>query len=456
MKTLEKMKTLDRVRESYVPEKVIRQTEDKMQWFRNAKLGMFIHWGLYSMLGKGEWVLFHEKLNISEYAALANEFSAPAFDAGKWAKTAKKAGMKYMVLTTRHHDGFSLFQSEASSYNSVNSAAGKDFVREYVQACRNEGLKVGFYYSPMDWRYPGYFFPEMYWENALEMKRQCWEQLRELMSNYGKIDMLWFDGEWLAHGGIDWGADGWERNPDWIKSKFMNVNYFWESEKLINMIRSLQPDIMINNRGGWSGDFHVRERYIGEIRTDMPWDSNDCIAGSWGYVPDKPILSLAQLIHNLVTIVVRDGNYLLNIGPDGKGQMDSEQTARLSQLGDWLATYGDSIYNTRGGPILPGRWGGTTYRGKTMYIHIIEWEQDQICFPSPGKVVSFSSPNCRSFSVTCENKNIEIEVPIKERDPYDTIIQLDFKEDIQWSGHAGKEQDIYGLADGLDNPIEVK
>lgn len=449
MKTIKEMKTLDRVRENYVPEKVTPQSAENMQWFRDAKFGMFIHWGLYSMLGNGEWVLFNEKLNISEYAALADEFAAPAFDAAQWARTAKKAGMKYMVLTTKHHDGFSLFQTKASDYNSVNSAAKKDFVREYINACRDEGLKVGIYYSPMDWRYPGYFFPEMYWENALEMKRQCWEQLRELMSNYGKIDMLWFDGEWLAHGGIGWDWNGWNRDPDWIKSKFMKVNYFWESEKLINMIRSLQPEIMINNRGGWSGDFHVRERRVGDIRTDMPWDSNDCIADSWGYIPDKPVLSLAQLIRNLISIIVRDGNYLLNIGPDGEGRMDEEQVARLSQLGDWLTLYGSSIYNTRGGPVLPGRWGGAVYRGKTVYIHITEWEQDRISFPSPGKLLSSGSLNCKDYQVSCNDGMITITVPIGCRDPYDTIIQLNFQDEITWSGHAAAEQDIYGLGDGL-------
>ena len=198
MKTIKEMKTLDRMRETYIPEKAERLDEEKMKWFRDTKFGMFIHWGLYSMLGKGEWVMFNEQLNIKEYAGLKDEFYAPLFDASKWAKTAKAAGMKYMVLTTRHHDGFCLFDSKASTYTSINSAAGKDFVKEFVAACRAEGLKVGFYYSPMDWRFPGYFFPEMFWENALEMKKQCWEQLKELMTNYGKIDMLWFDGEWLA------------------------------------------------------------------------------------------------------------------------------------------------------------------------------------------------------------------------------------------------------------------
>lgn len=450
MKTIKEMKTLYRMRETYIPEKAERLDEEKMKWFRDTKFGMFIHWGLYSMLGKGEWVMFNEQLNIKEYAGLKDEFYAPLFDASKWAKTAKAAGMKYMVLTTRHHDGFCLFDSKASTYTSINSAAGKDFVKEFVAACRAEGLKVGFYYSPMDWRFPGYFFPEMFWENALEMKKQCWEQLKELMTNYGKIDMLWFDGEWLALGGISWKDNGWTRDPDWINSKFLQVNYFWESEKLVNMIRSLQPDIMINNRGGWEGDFHVRERRLGSMRTDKPWDSNDCIADSWGYIPGRPVLSLEQLIKNLVSIIVRDGNYLLNVGPTGDGEIEPCQVKRLAELGEWLTKYGKALYGTRGGPILPGDWGGSTYRGNKVYLHIINWEvQDSITFPAPGKLLSSYGLNCNQFNILEVGDSLEIQVAADARDPFDTIICLTFEKDIIWDGVAATEDDIYGLADGL-------
>lgn len=446
MKRIEEMKTLDRVRERYVPEKVKRLSEEEMQWFRDAKFGMFIHWGLYSLLGKGEWVLFDEKMDVGEYAKLADDFHAPEFNAKEWARTAKAAGMKYMVLTTRHHDGFSLFDSKASAYNSMNGAAHKDFVREYVEACRSEGLKVGFYYSPLDWRFPGYFFPEMFWGNAMEMKRQCWEQLRELMTDYGKIDLLWFDGEWLALGGIDWDyGEGWYRKPDWPNSKFFKVNYFWESEKLVNRIRKWQPGIMINNRGGWEGDFHVRERRIDGIRTDKPWDSNDCIADSWGYMPDKPVLSLAQLIKNLTAIVTRDGNYLLNVGPMGNGRMDGEQVERLLQLGKWMEKYEESIYGTRGGPVIPGLWGGSVYRGNKVYLHITSWEKDRIVFPNPGKkLIAFGSLNVSSVLVTEKDGNLEVEVPMEHRDPYDTIICLEYEEEICWEGVKDREKDVYG------------
>lgn len=446
MKTIKEMQTLDRVRERYVPEPVQPLSTQQMQWFRDAKFGMFIHWGLYSMLGAGEWVLFNEKLNVREYETLKDDFDAPAFDARAWARAAKAAGMKYMVLTTRHHDGFCLFDTKTTDFNAMNSAAHRDFVREYVEACRAEGLKVGFYYSPLDWRFPGYFLPDFYWDSAEALRRQCHDQLMELMTNYGKIDILWFDGEWLALGGIDYGGNGWYRRSDWGTGKYMRVNYFWESEKLVNEIRALQPDIMINNRGGWEGDFHVRERRIDEIRTDKPWDSNDCIADSWGYIPGRPVLPLRDLIENLVSIAVRDGNYLLNVGPMGSGAMEPAQTARLAQLGAWLKRYGESIYGTRGGPVLPGRWGGAAYRGNIVYLHILRWEKEEIVFPNPGgKLIDCTAMNAADVSVEERGGNLAVSVPLETRDPYDTILRLTFEKDIVWDGVAGKENDVYGL-----------
>lgn len=451
MKQIEEMKSFEQAQKNYVPEKVERLDESRMQWFRDAKFGMFIHWGLYSMLGRGEWVLFAESMNVKEYEKLAEDFTAPAFDARAWAKAAKDAGMKYMVLTTRHHDGFCLFDSKSSSFQAMNSAAHRDFVKEYVEACREAGLKVGFYYSPLDWRFPGYFMPNLYWESALEMKKQCHDQLMELMTNYGKIDLLWFDGEWLALGGINWSPEqGWFRNPDWATGKFMKTNYFWESEKIINEIRRLQPDIMINNRFGWEGDFHVRERRIDDIRTDKPWDSSDCIADSWGYIPGRPVLSLRELVHNLVSIVVRDGNYLLNVGPDGNGRMEPEQVERLRQLGEWMQKYAETLYGTRGGPVLPGKWGGTTYRGNQVYVHIVEWKQDVIRFTIPdNKLTAWRCLNAPDAELHTAGKEITITVPVASRDALDTIFVLEFETEIRWEGVAGKENDIYGLGDGL-------
>ena len=181
MKTIEEMKSFPAARKNYRPEKVEKLSEEQMKWFRDAKFGMFIHWGVYSMLGKGEWVLMNEHLDVRKYETLKDDFLAENFDAEQWAKNAKAAGMKYMVLTTRHHDGFCLFDSKCSDFTAMKGAAHRDFVKEYVEACRKEGMKVGFYYSPLDWRFPGYFMPDLYWESAEALKKQCHDQLMELM-----------------------------------------------------------------------------------------------------------------------------------------------------------------------------------------------------------------------------------------------------------------------------------
>ncbi len=447
------MNALDRLREAYVPEKVIPQSPENMQWFRDAKFGMFIHWGLYALLGRGEWVMFNERLSTSEYAQLAQRFDVPRYDPRAWARTAKAAGMKYMVLTTRHHDGFSLFDSRASSFNAVNSAARRDLVAEYVEACRGEGLKVGFYYSPMDWRYPGYFFPEMYLDSALAMRDQCHAQLEELMTGYGKIDMLWFDGEWLAHGGIQFGNGhkGWYQDENFHQSeRYFKVNYFWQSEKMINRIRAWQPGIMLNNRFGWEGDFHVRERNVGGIRTDKPWDNNDCLTRSWGYIPGAPMMSLREVVQHLITVVVRDGTYLLNVGPTGQGDMEPRQVERLAQVGAWLERYGEAVYGTRGGPILPGDWGGACYRGDTVYLHILDWREDTLELEGlTGEIAAVESLNSSQFSVEKTETGLRVSVPIAQRDPIDTILRIRMTAPIRWEGVRAGEQDVYGQADGL-------
>jgi len=303
----------------------------------------------------------------------------------------------------------------------------------------------------MDWRFPGYFFPEMYFDSALAMRDQCHAQLRELMSNYGKIDMLWFDGEWLAHGGIQFGKDGWYTDPNYGKSEtYFKVNYFWQSEKIVNMLRELQPGIMINNRFGWEGDFHVRERRIGGMRTDKPWDTNDCLTGSWGYIPGMPMLSLRECIKNLVDIVTRDGNYLLNVGPTGDGIIEARQITRLKQVGAWLDEYGHTLYGTRGGPFLPGDWGGATYRENEIYLHITDWTEDEIVLPAlSSQITSCESLTSASVLFSQDSQSIRVSAPESQRHPYETIIVLHLDSPVQWEGVKAVENDIYGQADGL-------
>ena len=204
-----------------LPRKVVQHWQD-------LKFGMFIHWGLYSILGRGEWAMFNEKIDAETYAKLANQFNPNGFDADKWATIAKNAGMRYMVLTARHHEGFALWNSPSSygNFTTFATASKRDFVAEYTKACRKAGLQVGLYYSPMDWRFPGYFQPKELPENAALMKKQAYGQVEELMRNYGKVDILWYDGGWLAHKGSD--AD---------------AAWFWEPQKLNALVRKLQPTV---------------------------------------------------------------------------------------------------------------------------------------------------------------------------------------------------------------------
>jgi len=188
----------------------------RIAWWRDAKFGLFIHWGLYAIPGRGEWVQWNEQIPVDEYAKLASQFTADKFDADAWAATAKAAGMKYTVMVTRHHDGFAMFDDPGSDFTAMKSAAHRDFVAAYVTAARKAGLRIGLYYSPLDWRFPGYYFPDLYRPSAIQMRDQYHRQLNELASNYGKIDILWFDGGgegWLGFGGVQFKGGQWSARP---------------------------------------------------------------------------------------------------------------------------------------------------------------------------------------------------------------------------------------------------
>lgn len=414
----------------------MKMEKEYIQQWQNLKFGMFIHWGLYAILGRGEWVMFHDAIDKDEYAKLADKFTAERFDARQWASLAKTAGMKYMVLTTRHHDGFSLWDSAASAgdFTSMNSALHRDVVAEYTSACREAGLKVGYYYSPMDWRFEGYFLPRMYHQSALRMKKQCHDQVKELLTQYGKVDILWYDGGedyWLAHG-VDLHhakdklrADKWEKNPQ--------IADFWEAGKLDKMARDLQPGIVINNRTGSRqyGDFETPECRIGAFNTDIPWETCEIITeGSWGWMPGRKVKSLRKIIHLLVRTVTGGGNFLLNVGPRPDGSIEEEQAERLKQIGRWMDLYGESIYGTRGGPFINDECVGTAWKENKMYIHVLDWQQDDIRIPSTEALVNISSLTASKVEWRDENGTIVITVPDDDKTAIDTIITAEYDKNI--------------------------
>ena len=365
----------------------------RIQWWRDAKFGLFMHWGVYSIPGRGEWVQWNEQIPVDQYAKLADQFHPDHFDPDAWAAVAKSAGMKYTVLTARHHDGFALFDDPDSTFTSMKSAAHTDFVAAYVTAIRKAGLHVGLYYSPLDWRYPGFYFPQLYRQNAIELRDQYHRQLNELASHYGKLDILWFDGggnEWLGFNGVEFKGN-WHARP---KDQPYTGEFSWQDDTAVANLRKLQPSLILNDRTDAPADFRSREGdgAMGDFENKYPWElCTTLTTGAWGYQPNAPIKSLDEVLHLLIGAVGRDGNLLLNVGPRPDGQIDPAQAARLREVGDWLSKYGQSIYSTRGGPYLPGDFGVSTYRDKTIYLHLLNPTTTTLELPPlPANVLSCS------------------------------------------------------------------
>lgn len=401
-------------------EELTLPAEDK-QWWRDAKVGMFIHWGLYSILGRGEWARFNEQIPKEEYEGLAEEFIPQDLEMKEWAEIAKDFGAKYGVMVTRHHDGFALWDSEGSydHFDSYHRGAHRDFVGEYAEAFREAGLKVGVYYSPMDWRFPGYFDPEGLPDNAALMKKQCYDQVEELCSKYHP-DILWYDGGWLAHKGSD-----------------TSSAWFWEPVKLNKMARSYNEKLLINPRSGWEGDFYCDEgshEITGKI-IPVPWEKNMCVCSgsSWGWMADDPVSDFDWLIQMMVNVVCRGGNWLVNIGPDRNGKISEEIRNRMHQVGEWLRTYGESIYATAAGPFEPedGVY-GATFKEKRIYLHILDTAAfvDRKLPLLDNEIISAKLFDGRGVPVTVDESGIQLTLPATDKAP-DTIVILEMKDTVK-------------------------
>lgn len=392
----------------------LRLSDADKKWWMDAKIGMFFHWGLYSILGRGEWALFNEKIPDEEYKKLAVQFNPEGFDMKELAELAKSFGAKYMVMVARHHDGFALWNSASSydRYTSYATASGRDFVAEYTTACRAAGLAVGLYYSPMDWRFPGYFDPKGMPENAELMKRQGYGQVEELCSNYGKIDILWYDGGWLAHHGTD--AD---------------AAWFWEPIKLNKMARTYNPQMLINPRSGWEGDFQCDEgpHEVNGPIVPIPWEKNMSVTGSWAWRPDDMVWDTADLIRMLINVVCRGGNLLLNVGPDKNGKVDPRAAASLKGLGRWLDQYGDSIYGTRAGCFEPvDEVYGSTQKDNIVYLHILDREafQEATLPVPPTRVLSCKTYDGWDCGITPHEEGMKITLPNTQAQEENLILCL--------------------------------
>lgn len=445
---------------------------EDMEWYLDAKFGMFIHWGVYSAIDKGaEWVMHNTPHTPENYRALAEDpetgFTASQFNPTEWANLAKSAGMQYMVLTTRHHDGYALFDSKhPNSWTSVQQL-NRDLIKEYTDAVRKAGLHVGLYYSPMSWRYPGYYnvtgenlkpnpwgYKDEEWhqENARLMKEEVYEQLSVLLANYGPIEYMFWDGGWLGQS-VDaalearfWDA-GQYQDP---KGDWQIGQAFIEKEAssgkalgVMGLVRKHQPKMIVNERFGWVGDVHGEEgaaATTGNIRTEQHMEK--CMSvqkGGWGYVPNAPVFAFEEVAVFLSDCVVRNVNLLLNVAPDRHGVIPQKQQDVLLQTGEWLKKVGPAIYNTRGGPWQPlhGEY-GFTYKGDTIYCHIYAGYRNKatgtfttqsIGSKSVSKVTDLTSGKELSWKIN-DNNTITIENVDYDQTPYVTILQITLTEDV--------------------------
>jgi alpha-L-fucosidase len=350
----------------------------RMQWWHQARFGMFIHWGLYSVLGRHEWVMENEGIPVAEYAPLAKRFKPKPNAAQAWAKLARQAGQKYMVMTTKHHEGFCHWDTKLTDYCAAKQGPGRDLVREYVEAARAEGLRVGFYYSLMDWHHPD--GARCATDEAARQRFVDYTHglIRELMTNYGKIDVLWYDVRWPLN------ADQ------------------WQAEKMNKMVFELQPDIIVNNRNGLPGDFATPEQRI-EAAKSGAWETCMTLNDSWGYQhADDNWKSSRQSIRNLISCMRDEGNYLLNIGPRADGSIPEESVRILTEVGQWLTRNGESIYPTETCQVRRSNYASFTRKGNTLYMHVHYW---------PGEVVAFSGlqTSVKSARLLASGKKVDFE-----------------------------------------------
>ncbi len=403
------------------------QREARLQWWRDAKFGLFIHWGPVSIKGTEiSWSrIGHphdhpgmESVPAEEYDNLYKQFNPVKFNADAWMQLAKEAGMKYVVFVAKHHDGFSMWHTKLRPEYSIKATPfQRDICKEIANSAHKYGLKLGWYYSTRDWTHPDYLVGDN--RKYDEFYRG---QVEELLSQYGRVDILWFD-----HVAGNW--------------------HHYDFKSLFEMMYRLQPGIIVNNRVArfirptedkptpeiealTKGDFDTPEQHIGNFQNTRPWES--CITitecpdgGGWSYRPECRTRSAKECIQMLVQCVTGDGNLLLNVGPMPTGEIAEEQIAVLKEIGTWLQKYGESIYATRGGPYLNGKWGGATYSGNNIYLHILQSLNNSITLPPlKSKILEITVLTGEQVEIKQTDKNLHIEFPKGQINPIDTIIKL--------------------------------
>lgn len=373
--------------------------------WRQLKFGMFIHWGPVSLKGTEIGWSRGSKVPLEEYDRLYLQFNPVKFGAQEWVRVAKRAGMKYVVFTTKHHDGFCMFDTQQTDYSIMHSPFARDVVQELAEACRQEGLAFGTYYSVCDWYHPDFPLGSPGGEtqkpnpNLDRYEQYLCRQVEELIRNYGPLLEMWFD----------------------MAQEFDEVR----GRRVHNFVRSLQPDILINNRCILPGDFATPEQEVGPMRTDRPWETCMTLCQQWAWKPNDKMKSFEECLHVLVNVVGGDGNLLLNVGPMPDGRIEPRQVERLAEIGRWLEKYGESIYGTRGGPFPRGRWGAATQKGDTIYLHVLDRKLDLLKLPPlKRKIVGCRVLTGGTATVKQTAEAVEVTLPEAENREVDTIVML--------------------------------
>lgn len=399
------------------------------KWFQDAKFGMFIHWGVYSVLGVHEWVMETQKIDKKTYEKVATFFNPTQFDAEEWVKIAKYAGMKYITITAKHHDGFAMYDSKLSDWDIIDrSPYGKDILKQLSEACRKHGIKLFFYYSQLDWHHNDYYPRGSTGHAAGRPDKGDWDkyidymngQLTELLTNYGELGGIWFDG-WWDRKEARWRLDETYKLIHKLQPATMIGSNHHQEPKPGEDFQMFEKDLPGQNKGGYSG-----EAKIGTL----PLETAETMANRWGFsLQDKAYKSSHELIQYLVKAAGHNGNFLLNVGPMPNGKIQPEFVDTLKKVGLWTSKFGETIYGTRGGPIPPQTWGVSTQKKGKVYVHIMNWSGDHLLLPDWGKKLA-SIRDFETKEVLEHQKTkygILVKLPKKKAELPDLVIEIEEK-----------------------------